>query len=180
MTYFIETKNLILRDFRDTDVASIFQLDSNEEVHKYLGGKPITTLKEAEKIVSFFHLQYKERGIGRFATIEKSSGRFIGWAGLKLNLDEKEMLNGHTNFIDIGYRFLPNFWGKGYATEASLASIEYGFKKLKYNVIYGAADVDNIGSNKVLNKIGLGFKNEFMFKGCTCNWYELKKENYEY
>lgn len=72
------------------------------------------------------------------------------------------------------------FWRKGYATEASLASIEYGFKKLKYNVIYGAADVDNIGSNKVLNKIGLGFKNEFMFKGCACNWYELKKENYEY
>ena len=180
MTYFIETKNLILRDFKDTDVANIYKLDSNEEVHKYLDKKQITTLKEAEDIVSYFHLQYKERGIGRFATVEKSSGKFIGWVGLKLNLGEKEILNGYTDFIDIGYRFLPNFWGKGYATEASLASIEYGFKKLKYNVIYGAADVNNIGSNKVLNKIGLGYKNEFMFKGCTCNWYELKKENYEY
>ena len=37
MTYFIETKNLILRDFKDTDVANIYKLDSNEEVHKYLG-----------------------------------------------------------------------------------------------------------------------------------------------
>jgi len=180
MTHLIETKNLTLREFKDTDVTNIYKLDSNEEVHKYLGKKPIKTLKEAEEIVSFFHQQSKERGIGRFATIEKSSGKFIGWVGLKLNLDEKEMLNGYTNFIDIGYRLLPSFWRKGYATEASLASIEYGFKKLKYNVIYGAADVDNIGSNKVLNKIGLGFKNEFMFKGCACNWYELKKENYEY
>ncbi|MDB2427360.1 GNAT family N-acetyltransferase [Flavobacteriaceae bacterium] len=180
MTYFIETKNLILRDFRDTDVTSIFQLDSNREVHEYLGKKPIKTIKEAEEIVSFFHQQYKERGIGRFATIEKSSGKFIGWVGLKLNLGEKEMLNGYTNFIDIGYRLLPSFWGKGYATEASLASIKYGFKNLKYNIIYGAADIENIASNKVLQKIGLNFINEFAFKNVKCNWYELKKENYEY
>ena len=150
MTYFIETKNLILRDFKDTDVANIFQLDSNEEVHKYLGKKPI----------------------------EKSSGKFIGWAGLKLNLDEKEMLNGHINFIDIGYRFIPEFWGKGYATEASLASIEYGFKNLNYNIIYGAADIGNIASNKVLQKIGLNFINEFAFKNVKCNWYELKNNDY--
>ena len=178
MTHLIETKNMTLRRFKDTDVANIYKLDSNEEVHKYLGGKPITTLKEAEDIVSYFHLQYKERGIGRFATIEKSSGKFIGWVGLKLNLGEKEMLNGYTNFIDIGYRFLPNFWGKGYATEASLASIKYGFKNLKYNIIYGAADVENIGSNKVLQKIGLNFMNEFAFKNEKCNWYELKNSKY--
>ena len=178
MTYFIETKNLILRDFRDTDVTSIFQLDSNREVHEYLGKKPIKTIKEAEKILSFFHLQYKERGIGRFATIEKSSGRFIGWAGLKLNEGEKEMLNGYTNFIDIGFRFLPEFWGKGYATEASLASLEYGFKKLNYDIIYGAADIENIASNKVLKKIGLQFINKFIFKDISCNWYELKKDTY--
>jgi len=128
--YYIETNNLILREFRDTDAEGIFKLDSDREVHKYLGNNPIKTMEEAEKIISFFHLQYKERGIGRLACVEKSSGKFIGWAGLKLNLGEKEILNGYTDFIDIGYRLLPNFWGKGYATEASLASIEYGFKIL--------------------------------------------------
>jgi ribosomal-protein-alanine N-acetyltransferase len=178
MTYFIETKRLILRGFKDSDIGNIYKLDSNEEVHKYLGKKPIRTLKKAEEIVSFFHLQYRERGIGRFATIEKSSGKFIGWAGLKLNTGKKEMLNGHSNFIDIGYRFLPNFWGKGYATEASKASLEYGFRTLNYDIIYGAADIENIASNKVLQKIGLNFKNEFTFKDVNCNWYELKKDEY--
>ena len=112
MKHLIETKNLTLREFKDTDVANIYKLDSNEEVHNYLGKKPIKTLKEAKEIVSFFHLQYKERGIGRLACVEKPSGKFIGWAGLKLNLGEKEILNGYTDFIDIGYRFLPNFWEK--------------------------------------------------------------------
>jgi ribosomal-protein-alanine N-acetyltransferase len=69
MKHLIETKNLTLREFKDTDVANIYKLDSNEEVHNYLGKKPIKTLKEAEEIVSFFHQQYKERGIGRFATV---------------------------------------------------------------------------------------------------------------
>ncbi len=178
MTHYIETERLILRMFKNSDVENIFTLDSNKEVHKYLGKKPIKTLKEAEKIISFFQLQYEERGIGRFAALEKSSGKFIGWAGLKLNKGEQEMLNGYTNFIDIGYRFLPSFWGKGYATEASLASIEYGFKKLKYHVIYGAADIENKASNKVLKKIGLSFINQFDFKDVKCNWYELKNNEY--
>ena len=178
MTHYIETNNLILREFRDTDAEGIFKLDSDREVHKYLGNNPIKTMEEAEKIISFFHLQYKERGIGRLACVEKSSGKFIGWTGLKLNLGEKEILNGYTDFIDIGYRLLPNFWGKGYATEASLASLEYGFKKLNYDIIYGAADIENIASNKVLKKIGLKFVDEFIFKGVSCNWYELKKDTY--
>ena len=45
MTHYIETKNLILREFRDTDVEGIFKLDSNREVHKYLGNNPIKTME---------------------------------------------------------------------------------------------------------------------------------------
>tara|TARA_B110000305_G_scaffold136512_1_gene152361 strand:- start:807 stop:1013 length:207 start_codon:yes stop_codon:yes gene_type:complete len=60
MTYFIETKNLILRDFRDTDVASIFKLDSNKDVHEYLGKKPIKTIKELKKYYHFFTYNIKK------------------------------------------------------------------------------------------------------------------------
>ena len=180
MTFFIETKNLILREMRISDEEGIYRLDSNKQVHKYLGKNPISTREEAKNIISFIRSQYEERGIGRFATVEKSSGEFIGWSGLKLNKDEKEELNGHVNFIDIGYRLIPEFWGKGYATESSLACLEYGFNHLNYKTIYGAADVENIASNKVLQKIGLHFINEFTWKETQTlvNWYELKKEHY--
>lgn len=179
MRCYIETKNLILREFRDSDLEGLFELESNTEVHTYLGNTPIKTKKEAEKIISFFYSQYEERGIGRFATIEKSSGKFVGWTGLKFNQSKKEMLNGQIDFTDIGYRLIPEFWGKGYATEASLASLDYGFKERNIDSIYAAAEVANAASNRVLKKIGLLLVNEFIFKKRNCYWYELKKESYE-
>lgn len=178
MKFYLETEHLILREFRESETEGIFELDSNAEVHKYLGNNPITTYKQAEDIITFFEEQYKERGIGRFAAFEKESGEFIGWSGLKLNTGEKEELNGFTDFIDIGYRFIPRFWGKGYASESAFACLDFGFKEMNYDIIYGAADVENIGSNKILQKIGLQFVNEFSFKGVDVNWYELKKSDY--
>lgn len=179
MKFYLETERLILREFRESETEGIFELDSNAEVHKYLGNNPITTYKQAEDIITFFEEQYKERGIGRFAAFEKESGEFIGWSGLKLNTGEKEELNGFTDFIDIGYRFIPRFWGKGYASESAFACLDFGFKEMNYDIIYGAADVENIGSNKILQKIGLQFVNEFGFKGVDVNWYELKKSDYD-
>lgn len=179
MTFYLETERLLLREFQEQDTAGIFELDSNPEVHKYLGNRPITTYKQAEDIISFFEKQYRENGIGRFAAFEKETGDFIGWSGLKFNTGEKEELNGFTEFIDIGYRLIPRFWGKGYASESAFACLDFGFKKMNYDIIYGAAEADNIGSNKILQKIGLKYINNFVFEGHDAKWYELKKTDYE-
>jgi ribosomal-protein-alanine N-acetyltransferase len=178
MKVYIETERLILREIQTTDLDGMFELDSNPDVHKYLGNNPIKTKEQAEDVIKFIHQQYDNLGIGRFAAIEKSSGDFIGWSGIKLNTGEKEMLNGKTDFYDIGYRFIPRYWGKGYATESALAAMNYGFKELDIETMCGAAEIDNIASNVVLKKIGLQFINEFEFEDVKANWYELKKEDY--
>lgn len=178
MQFYLETERLILRGILETDVDGIFELDSDPIVHKYLGEAPIKTKQKAAEIIQFILQQYKNLGIGRFAAIEKSSGDFIGWSGLKLNTGEKEALNGKTEFYDIGYRFIPRYWGKGYATESSLKIMEFGFNKLNINTICGAAEIENIASNKILEKIGLKFINKFDFEGTEANWYELKNNDY--
>ena len=66
--------------------------------------------------------QYQKNGFGRYAIELKSSGDFIGWAGLKL----EGGVNDHDTFIDLGYRMFSEYWGYGYATEASKALVAYG------------------------------------------------------
>ena len=178
MQFYLETERLIMRDVLETDVDGMFELDSNHNVHKYLGNNPIKIKEKAAEIIEFIHQQYKNLGIGRFAVIEKASGDFIGWSGLKFNTGEKEALNGKIDFYYIGYRFIPRYWGKGYATETSKAILDFGFKKMNLDTIVGAAETGNISSNKVLQKIGLKFINEFTYDNIPCNWYELKKEDY--
>ena len=178
MPFYLETDRLILRELLETDVDGIYELDSDPRVHTYLGNKPIKTKDKAAQIVHFVRKQYRELGIGRFAAIEKSSGDFIGWSGLKFNTGAKEALNGKQDFYDIGYRLIPRYWGKGYATESSLAALKYGFEKLKIDTICGAAEDANSASNKILKKIGLQFINEFIYEGKPVNWYELKRTAY--
>ena len=95
-----------------------------------------------------------------------------GWSGLKFK-QEKE--NEHINFYDVGYRLLPKYWGKGYATEACNAALKYGFNTLKLDEIIGTANVDNKASRRVLEKCGLKFVNQFMWKDIKCDWLKITK-----
>ncbi len=175
---FIETPRLILREIVAEDVERMFLLDSNPAVMQYLGVKPVTTIKESEETIRKIRKQFQENGIGRWAIIEKESDLLIGWSGLKLIT---ETVNGFNNVYELGYRLMPEFWGKGYATESVKASLEYGFNDLDLNEIYAYADVQNVDSNKIL-KDKFGFEEQGTFidilDNATCQWYEFKKENF--
>lgn len=97
----IETKHFLIRPLVAEDVAGIFELDSNPNVHTYLGNKPIKTLEEAKNVILFIQKQYKDVGIGRWAIIEKTTGSFVGWTGFKYIT---EPINNHVNYYDLGYR----------------------------------------------------------------------------
>ena len=178
MKIYAETDRLILREVLPIDVEGMFELDSNPLVHEYLGNNPVKTKNKAMEAIEYIRQQYDERGIGRWVAIEKNTGDFIGWSGLKLNIGKKEELDGKQNFYDIGFRFIPSYWGKGYATESSLAALDHGFKTMNIETIVGIALIDNIASNKVLQNIGLKHINDFKYEDTKACWYELKHKDY--
>lgn len=172
---FIQTGRLILREIISEDLERMFLLDSNPEVMKYIGVKPVTKREESVETIKKIRKQYQENGIARWAVVEKESDLLIGWCGLKLLT---EPINGFKNVYELGYRFLPEFWGKGYATESGKAVLQYGLDNLNLDPIYACADINNVASNIIL-KDKLGFESQGTFvddlDGATCYWYELKK-----
>jgi RimJ/RimL family protein N-acetyltransferase len=171
----IKSERLILRKFEESDAERMFLLDSNPEVMKYIGIPPVSDISESENIIKMIRQQYTDNGVGRLAVIEKKSGLLIGWSGLKLLTQE---INGYNNVYDLGYRFLPEYWGKGYAFESAKASLEFGFNDLKTDTIYAHAHSENEGSNYILRKLGFGKTGEFTEPDGICFWYELKRNKF--
>ncbi|MEC3905936.1 GNAT family N-acetyltransferase [Tamlana sp. 2201CG12-4] len=176
MTFHIETERLLLRELRMSDLPGMFVLDSDPDVHKYLGNKPVKTIEESRKILESVIDQYQERGIGRWAVIEKSSGDFIGWSGLRLNTEYN--MNGYTKYYDVGYRLKKQYWGKGYATESGIAALNYAFNTLKLPVLYATTEIGNQASHNALLKIGLHYVKDFYFKEQDLNlrWYKIENK----
>jgi [ribosomal protein S5]-alanine N-acetyltransferase len=174
MQIFKETERLILRELTPADVKGMFALDRDPDVHQYLGNKPIAKMAEARQHIEFIRQQYRDNGIGRWAVIEKDTNDFIGWAGLKFIT---EVINNHTRYYDLGYRLIRKYWGKGYATEAAHASLDYGFNHLQLNEIYAMADTRNKASGKILAKAGLQQVETFSFNGIAHDWFKINKSS---
>ena len=166
----IETERLLMRELLPTDDAGMFELDSNPEVHVYLGKTPVKSIEESREAIAHIRQQYLENGIGRWAVILKETGEFIGWSGLKL----EKNVNGYKTFYDLGYRFIQKHWGKGYAFESAKAFVDFGFTEMKLPVINAYTDSDNLNSRKILEKVGMKFVNSFELDGTEEVWYELK------
>ena len=113
MQVFAETERLLLRAIVPSDVDAMFELESDPAVHKYLGERPVKTKQQNEQIIKFVRKQYQENGIGRWVVIDKSSDQFIGLTGLKL---AKETINNQSNYYDLGYRLIREYWDNWLAT----------------------------------------------------------------
>ncbi|MEO5777162.1 MAG: GNAT family N-acetyltransferase [Flavobacterium sp.] len=174
MDLILETARLLLRPLELSDAEDMFAMDKNPEVHKYLWQKPFETIDESIKIIEYVRDQYKTNKIGRFATIIKETGEFIGWTGIKFVDNHTE--NGNTNFFDYGYRLNEKFWNKGYATEATKAWLDYGLNQMNIDKIHAYTHGENGASNTVLKKTGMTFMQEYVAEdGAKWNWWQIEK-----
>jgi ribosomal-protein-alanine N-acetyltransferase len=174
MTIFVETERFLLREFVEADAQGLYELDSDPEVHKYLGNKPISSIEACFDIIQHIRKQYRENGIGRWAIVDKATNAFVGWTGLKYETS----IRSDAPYHDLGYRIIRKYWNQGIATETAVASLRYGFHQLNLPEIFAAAHLDNLASNKILAKIGFSLLDAFDLDGAVHNWYGLKKEQF--
>jgi RimJ/RimL family protein N-acetyltransferase len=164
----IETERLILREVTPADLEGFYELDTNPIVHRYLGNQMVQSIDESAEIIDYIMSQYAATGIGRWSVLLKSTQEFIGWSGIKFM---QEDVNDHVDFYDLGYRFLPRYWGQGYASESANAFLDYGFDELEIDDIYAFAHVGNKRSQNVLTKVGFQQRNHFEFYQEEHIWY---------
>jgi ribosomal-protein-alanine N-acetyltransferase len=146
----LETMRLILKPAVLEDANNLFLLNSDPEVMRYTGDKKFHSTIEAQKVIQENLIpHFNHYKMGRFMIFLKD-GTFIGWCGLKYFPETDE--------VDLGYRLMRSFWGQGFATEASQVSLDYGFSRLNLKKIIAKAMPENIGSIKVMQKLGMTFK----------------------
>ena len=153
----------------------MYEMDADAVVHTYLGNKPVTDIEHIRYAIQLIRQQYIDNSIGRWAVIEKSSNNFIGWAGLKLIKDDD---SAPLPYYDLGYRLLRKYWGQGFATEAALAIVNYGFEKMNLQEICARAETGNSGSINVLRKAGLKIRGTKEYDSMPHYWLSTSRQQW--
>lgn len=156
----------------EADIAPSYEMNLDAEVSRYTGDGGVVSEKEIERrIKENVFGDYEKYGYGRLAVELKSEGRFIGFTGLKYLPDLDE--------VDLGYRFMRAYWGKGLATESAKASLNLGFKELGLKRIIALTLPENEASIHVLNKLGFTFEKTVLEDGLEANQYALNKNDFK-
>lgn len=173
----IETERLILRKLKESDLDYIYAWGSDEDVTKYVTFPTHKSKEDTKKILDYWLNEYKNSNAIRFAIENKEISEVMGM------IDVVEITSD--GYPEIGYASAKKYWGKGYMTEACKTMVDYLFE-LGYKKILIRAMIDNIGSNRVIEKVGFSFikKEEVhlkkLDKNVSLNFYELEKEGKRY
>lgn len=163
------TPRLRLRPPRREDLEDIYRLGSSPQVMRFITPGRTQNREEARQDLEK-RMATAADPLGYWITERKESRAFIGWMALK-PLD-----NGPA--IEIGYRFLEDYWGLGYATEGGQKILDYAFRTLKLEKVVAVAIEENRASTRVMEKIGMRYQGRGRYYGTDCVCYEISREGF--
>jgi len=174
--YLFTSNRLGFRKWSLNDLDAFAQLNADKQVMQHF---PKTlTRKETRACIVRFQKHHDDFGFNYYATELKETGEFIGFIGLAYQNFESDF----TPNIDVGWRLKKSAWGKGFATEGAKKCLEVGFKQLKINKIIATCTLQNISSEKVMQKIGMQKVGTFIHPKLkdtpeiqTCLLYEINR-----
>ena len=143
----IETPHLILRAWTPQDADVLFEILQEDGILQYFPNPKPPPRSKVEEYITHQMAHWEEHGYGHWAVVEQDSQQVIGWNGLEYLPELGE--------TEVGYLLSRCVWGRGYATEAARAAVEYGFETAGLEAIIGLVHPDNAGSIRVLEHAGL-------------------------
>ena len=154
----LETARLTLRQITIDDAAFYLRLLNEPSWLQYIGNKGVRTLADARQSILNGPVSMQARlGFSLYLNELKGSGVPIGLCGLI----KRETLSD----IDIGFAFLPEYWGKGYAYEAAAAVVDYATHKIGLTRLVAITSPENTSSIRLLERLGLTFDRNITLSG---------------
>ena len=144
----ITTPRLLLRPFLSSDFPQYAAANADPTVMRFLGG-PIGP-EASDRQALGANASLESHGYGKVAIERVSDSAFVGMCGLSRE-------HRYPNDLELGWRLLPQFVGKGYATEAGRAWLDYAFSALGAQRVISIADVPNLRSIAVMERLGMTF-----------------------
>lgn len=160
MNYIIKTERLQLRPFVLSDAAFVIQLLNSEGWLNYIGDRNVHNTAQAEQYLQNGPmLSYEVNGYGLWLVEKKVGNLAVGMCGI-INRETLE-------YPDIGFAFLPEYTGLGYALEAATATLHYAIDTLGLKEIAAITLAANERSVKLLTKLGMQHEGPFYFSDST-------------
>lgn len=143
----LTTKRLQLRQLGHADADSMVELFGSPDVLRFLSQSPTDTHEKAIGLIDWFNGLYDQHESVNWGIVLQADNRLIGMCG-------NHAWDRENRLIEIGYNILPSYWGKGYATEATHANLQWSFDHMDLHRIQADCTVGNIASERVLLKCG--------------------------
>jgi RimJ/RimL family protein N-acetyltransferase len=167
----LQTAHLTLRPLQTEDAQILQRIYQAEGVLQYFPNTTPPPLEQVQKFIVRQEKHWAEYGYGNWGILPKGEDQIIGWVGLQYvpELDETE----------IGYLLNRPFWGKGYATEAARASLQFGFENFDFDHMIALVHPDNLGSRRVIEKCGMTYLENKVLWGLEMMSYRLEKADWK-
>jgi len=161
----LDTARLILRHLEPCDLDALFALYRDPDVRRYFPDGTLTLAETREELDWFRHGHPTFPALGLWATVERSSGAFLGRCGLlPWEIDGKQE-------VELAYLIDKTRWGEGLATEAALAIVNYAQRQLKLDRLICLIMPGNVASTTVAEKVGMTFNREYTGEFGSCLIY---------
>ena len=167
----LATERLLLRPFREPDVAALCELMEDPDVVRYIADRKVPTLQECWRAIAGRIGHWALRDYGMWAVEERNSGDFIGRVGI---INPAEWPGA-----EVGYTLGKRWWGRGYATEAARAAMAWGFEERDFDRLISLIDPGNRASIAVAERLGESLSGETDLLGHHVLVYAITREAWE-